>query len=173
MRTLFVALVVTSMVVLAGCGRATPQPQPVPNETTPGTEVTLYFGDQQATGLVAEVRGIDVSKGSNLYALTLQALAEGPTRSDLARVLPEGTRVLGVEVEDGVAYADFSRELQSGHWGGSAGETITVFAIVNTLTEFGEIDKVAIFIEGTPLDSLAGHMDMTEPLSRAEDLIIN
>jgi spore germination protein GerM len=169
----FVALIVTSMVILAGCGGATLQPQPTTDEATPHAEVTLYFGDQQATGLVAEVREINVPEGSNLYALTLQALAEGSMRSDLARVLPEGTKVLGVEVEDGVAYADFSRELQSGHWGGSAGETITVFAIVNTLTEFDEVKRVAILIEGTPLDSLAGHMDMTEPLSRAEDLIID
>jgi len=173
MRTLFIALIVTSMVVLAGCGGATPQPQPAPEQTPPGTEITLYFGDQQATGLVPEVREIHVPEGANIYALALQALAEGPTRSDLARVLPEGTRILGVSVEDGVAYADFSRELQSNHWGGSAGETITVFGIVNTLTEFDEISRVAILIEGTPLDSLAGHMDMTEPLSRAEDLIIN
>lgn len=80
-------------------------------------------------------------------------------------VVPIGTRVLSLRVEDGVAYADFSKELAQKRQG-SYEEMMLVYAIVNTLTEFPEVKKVQILVEGRKVVSLSGHMDVETPLTR-------
>ncbi len=162
------------IVLLGGCAirREAAPGKPEPEAPPPATaRVTVYFGDKQAVWLVPEVREVPVTEDANLPLVALKELVRGPTSSDLVRVIPEGTRVLSVEVKDGVAYANFSRELQSKHWGGSTGETFTVYAIVNTLTEFPEIEKVMLLIEGQVIGTLAGHLITSEPLSRNEEMI--
>ncbi|MDI6895284.1 MAG: GerMN domain-containing protein [Bacillota bacterium] len=44
-------------------------------------------------------------------------------------------------------------------------------AIVNTLTEFPDIRQVQILVEGRKVESLAGHADVSRPLTRNERLI--
>ena len=80
-------------------------------------------------------------------------------------VVPIGTKLLGLTVKDGLAQANFSKELaKKGQ--GSYQEMMLVYAIVNTLTEFPEIKKVQILLEGKKALTLSGHMDIEEPLSR-------
>ena len=46
-----------------------------------------------------------------------------------------------------------------------------VGSIVNTLTEFPEVQKVRILIDGAPVETLSGHMDLSEPLARMTELL--
>lgn len=55
---------------------------------------------------------------------------------------------------------------------GSAGEIMTVFSIVNSMTELSNIKRVQFFIEGKTLESLGGHISITEPLIRNPGIII-
>ena len=55
--------------------------------------------------------------------------------------------------------------------GGSYNELMVTGAIVNTLTEFPEIKKVQILVEGKKVVSLNGHMDLTDPLVRDTSLL--
>ncbi len=138
-----------------------------------GNEVALvlYFADSQAMFLVREDRVVTADEGDTYESLALKALIEGPKDEGDCATIPEGTKLLGVEVKDGVAYADFSKELKENHWGGSAGETMTIYSIVNTLTESGDIIGVKILVEGQEIETLAGHYDLTQVFERDEDLI--
>ena len=75
-------------------------------------------------------------------------------------------------VRDGTAVLDFDGAIQRDHPGGSAGELITVYAIVNTLTEIEGIERVMFLIEGRTVESLAGHMDLRWPIERDESFIV-
>lgn len=78
-------------------------------------------------------------------------------------------RSLKIE-QDGTAYADFTRELaKKGQ--GSYGEMMLCYAITNTLTEFPEIKRVQILIEGKKAITLSGHMDIEDPLTRNTTLL--
>ena len=78
-------------------------------------------------------------------------------------------RSLKIE-QDGTAYADFTRELaKKGQ--GSYGEMMLCYAITNTLTEFPEIKRVQILIEGKKVITLSGHMDTEDPLTRNTTLL--
>ena len=135
----------------------------------PKSPVVVYFGTADAQYLVGERRWVRREEKEPATAINL--LLQGPTHPDLIRTVPPRTRLLNLRVQDGVAWADFSSEIIHDHPGGSAGEILTVYAIVNTLTEFPEIRRVAITVEGRRLESLVGHMDLSMPLERAGDLI--
>lgn len=184
MKRAVAALVTLVMVagVLACAGpaakRPTPEPPPgksgtpaiSPQPTEEKVQLVLYFGDKQAMFLIPEHRVV-ARKGESLEELLMTELVKGPTDPELVGTIPKETRLLSVKTVDGIAYVNFSRELQTKHWGGSAGELMTVYSIVNTLTELPEIKKVQILLEGDKLDSLAGHMDLVEPLARNTQLI--
>jgi spore germination protein GerM len=79
-------------------------------------------------------------------------------------LIPLGTKLLGMKVNDGIAYADFSHELRDNFEGGSTGEALLVNAIVHTLTQFEDVKKVQILIEGKTVESIGGHLDISQPI---------
>jgi len=127
------------------------------------TTLTLYFGDKQAEYLIPESR--EITKGNEtLESAIITELIKGPQKPELSRTIPEGSKLLSVSVVNGVAYVNFSKELQTKHWGGSAGETMTVYSIVNSLGILPGIQKVQFLIEGDKQESIFGHMDTSIPI---------
>lgn len=94
-----------------------------------------------------------------------------PQDAKMDDVVPIGTKVRSLKIEqDGTAYADFTCELaKKGQ--GSYGEMMLCYAITNTLTEFPEIKRVQILIEGKKAITLSGHMDIEDPLTRNTTLL--
>lgn len=166
-----------ALVALSGCtmlrARGAPgeaprvNPAPPPDQTV---KLKLYFADSQAQYLVPEER--EVPQGNvPLPDLVIQELIKGPTTPGLGITIPKEARLAStVKVEKNVAYVNFNREFQTRHWGGSAGELMTVYSIVNSLTELEGIKAVAFLVEGERLETL-GHMDLTRPVERSEDMI--
>ncbi|MFW6270856.1 MAG: GerMN domain-containing protein [Bacillota bacterium] len=131
-------------------------------------EIVLYFSDSGANNLVAEKRKVSTK---NLYKNTLEELIKGPRKEGLNRTIPEGVEVLNIKLLDGILRINFNESLQKNHWGGSTGETMTVYSIVNTMTQFVEIDYVEFIIEDKKIETLVGHMDLSRPLSRNNKII--
>lgn len=135
-------------------------------------EVILYFGDDQAMYLIPEKRTIKIASTEKLpTSAVMNALIEGPHDESLRPTIPKETKLISARVEDKVAYVDFTEEIRTKHWGGSAGETMTIASIVNTLTQLDGIDKVQILIGGKKQDTLVGHWYIGEPIERMEDTI--
>lgn len=135
-------------------------------EPTGLRDVVLYFGDPAGVVLLAETREISgCQDGQACLETTLQALIDGPI-GDLVPVLPAQTRILSITEQDGLATVDFSRELISGHPGGSVSEIFTAYGLVNTLAEnFPHIRQLRILVEGEAVISLKGHIDLRQPIS--------
>lgn len=140
--------------------------QPVPGEMI---EINLYFSDSQAMYLVSEKRKIPQT--TSLAKQVVVELIKGPTSSDLYSTIPEGARVNEVYIADDIVYVDLSEEVFKNHSGGSSGELMTVYSIVNSLTEISPIKGVQILVEGNERNSLVGHVDISMPLLRDEDWI--
>ncbi|TYO95394.1 GerMN domain-containing protein [Desulfallas thermosapovorans] len=134
-------------------------------------KVTLYFSDDQAMYLVPEER--TVTKGDELLeAVIIRELISGPQKDNLERTIPEGTKLLSVSVVNGVAYVNFSKEFQTKHWGGSAGEIMTLYSVVNSLARLPGIEKVQFLLESDKKESiLNGNMDTTVPLEPDYSLV--
>lgn len=85
----------------------------------------------------------------------MQLLVEGPSPDETAgtpsisTAIPEGTAVLGVTVEAGLATVDLSAEYDDG--GGSLSMFARLAQVVYTMTRLSGVDQVAFELEGEPV----------------------
>lgn len=156
----------------ANNGAGTAQKPVVPTKPALPVEtvaVKVYYGTHDARYLVAETH--QLKPGPLLMQQAMEALAVGPRSKDLVAVIPKATRIKSVVIRERTAFVDFSNELVNRGFGGSATEILAVAAIVNTLTEFLEVERVQILVEGKKVDTLFGHVDVYDPLSRSPAII--
>lgn len=146
-------------------------PVPVAENTN---VVVYYLKDSQSNSyLVREIHTL--KKTDNMPKTAVEELIKGtPTTKEAYKVLPEGTKVLGVKVDDqGVATVDFSPEVLNANVG-SSGEVLGIASIVNTLTEFHNIIKVSFTVNGKAENAMDwwGHVGLYEqPFNRQMSLV--
>ena len=147
--------------------RKTPHEAPVAVETSSQSarEVILYFSAVDGRTLVAETRKINECQlEEDCLSDTVQALIAGPEGS-LAPILPAGVELRGVAVTDSLVSIDFSRKLIAAHPGGTQSELLTIYGLVDTLAvNFPYLRQVQILVEGAPVETLKGHVDLRQPI---------
>jgi spore germination protein GerM len=136
-------------------------------------KATLFYVAADGVRLQAAERDVAFAEGTADQAKRiLEALVE-PAPAGLASAIPPGTTLRGVYLGDqATAYVDFSGTLRSNHPGGSMSEILTVYAIVSSVTvNLPAVTSVQILIDGHEADTLAGHVDLRRPLTRAAQWI--
>jgi spore germination protein GerM len=74
--------------------------------------------------------------------------------------------------EDGICYVDVSAQIKEYHPGGVQSELLTLYSLVNSLIlNIPEIKAVKILIDGNESMTLAGHIDVQDPI-KANMLLI-
>ncbi len=119
------------------------------------TIVRTYFylgGEPGSAGLVPLLREVPETRA--VATAAMQALLAGPTADESAErtitsAVPDGSRLLGLTIEDGVATVDLSSEFESG--GGSMSVFVRLGQVVFTLTQFPTVETVLFEIEGQPV----------------------
>lgn len=130
-------------------------------------EVTLFFATPTGKGLTGEQYQIPRMSLLEEVKAVLQALAAGSHHGNLTVVPPHATvREVYLDKEEGTAYIDFTPELRTEQPGGSWWELLTIYSIVNSLTQnFPEIKRVQILIQGEEIKTLAGHVRADSPFA--------
>lgn len=133
----------------------------------PSDAVGLYFFKE---GKLAKIYRT-VGEGNVTPEWAMRELLAGPGKESLngyITEIPKGTELVGLEIDHKVAYANFSRELES-YGGGTARVRSLVAQIVYTLTEFPDIEKVKILLNGSSNVVLGSEgLEISDPLSRKE-----
>ena len=101
----------------------------------------------------------------------VEELVRGRVPRGCERPLPSGTQVLGVTVAGKVARANFSSELVQRFSGGSDNEEVVVYAIVNTLASLPGVRRVRILVQGRPIETIGGHIDVSGALRPDNELV--
>lgn len=163
--------------------------QPAPSTTTtsttvpPTTSTTLPAADQfvKVYFLIDDVSGDggpyvrpvirQIAPTVEVARAAITELIAGPTPDERAGTpainggLPDGTRLLGLTIRDGVARVDLSEEIED--IGGTFGEMSVLAQLVFTLTQFPTVDDVVLLIEGTEVEFFGGHgMDVSPSMDR-------
>jgi len=127
-------------------------------------DIVLYFVDSSGFSLVSEEQQIaGCNDERQCIAQTIAALSTGSQQ--FQPVLPERTRVLGVDVEGDLARINFSRDLVDRHPGGTLSELLTVYGVTNTLAvNFPYLRRLQILVEGKIVPTLKGHVDISRPV---------
>ncbi len=131
------------------------------------TQLSVYFTYNEHVQAVHR----QVPATTAVAAAALQALLEGPTPEETAlgvfSAVPKGTLQLGVDIKDGVATVDLSREYESG--GGSLSMGLRLAQVVYTLTQFPTVDSVQFKLDGEPVEVFGGEgFILDHPVGRAD-----
>ncbi len=148
-----------------------PPPLPVaanPSDTPPPPqEVNLFLLDPAAFTLVPVKieRRLHTELTKRLSQVVKALIQETPP--NFRNPIPRGTLLNEVYVDSQqTAYLDFSSHLTDGHIGGTTAEGLTVMAILKTVFDAfpDDIKQVQILIDGNQVKTLAGHLNLSQPL---------
>ena len=113
------------------------------------TMISLYFLNSETNTLMPEARRIDAKiLLDNPYRTLVELLVEEPKNEKLESSIPEGTKVNSAELKNDVVELDLSKEFIENQSGDVEKNLLSIYSIVNTLTELNEVNSVKILIEG-------------------------
>jgi germination protein M len=192
--TLSVILAGLLGVVVASCGSGggAQSAGPVPSGVTEAeggsvSTVTLTEPDADgptATGKPPMAFEVWFHRGEQLYVAqrtveptprigtaAVEALLAGPTDAERLEAvqtqIPDGTELLGLAIDKGIATVDLTSEFESG--GGSASMSMRLAQVVFTLTQFPTVKGVQFALDGEPIEVLGGEgIVIDHPLTRKD-----
>jgi hypothetical protein len=136
----------------------------------PGRKIKarLFYVADDGGRLTSVERDVAYGEGVEAQAREIIAAQIAEVAEPLVSAIPRGTTVRAVFItKSGDAYVDLSREARSGHPGGTINELLTVYTIVNALTEnLPAVTAVQLLVDGKEADTLAGHVDLRRPLAK-------
>jgi len=147
-------------------GKSTEKTAPVVEVSQTATrEIVLYFASSDGQTLVAESRQINGCElDEECLSDAVQALISGPS-GDMVPIISPRTTLRNLTVVDSLVQVDFSRDLIDAHPGGTQSELLTVYGLADTLTvNFPHLRQVQILVEGAPVATLKGHVDLRQPV---------
>ncbi|HOT76382.1 MAG TPA: GerMN domain-containing protein, partial [Candidatus Wallbacteria bacterium] len=120
-----------------------------------------------------------VPKCSSIIAYSKAVIAQlikGPNQKGLFRTIPPAASLRAVYLYGETLVVDFSKDLVNQHPGGVSSELLSVYSIVNTLMELPPVDgksikNVQILINGYPMKTLIGHVNIEKPLTAESGLV--
>ena len=164
---------------LASCGSGAQSVGPAPTGAGTGAEPALSDTDNVDTGTSSgtETSGGSVHykvwfhRGEQLYVVNrehaatpgigsaaLNDLLAGPTTAEhdagIGTQIPEGTELLGLDIDNDIATVDLTSEYESG--GGTASMTMRLAQVVCTLDQFPTVKGVLFQLDGRAVDVLGG-----------------
>lgn len=147
----------------------TPPPGSPEAASARAIQATLFYVSEDGSELVATSRDVPYAATPAEQARQIVA-AQLQTPAGFVSAIPAGTLVRGVFLgSKGEAYVDLSAQIRQMPVAGSLDEALAVFAIVNAVTvNLHDVTSVQILVDGKEVDSLAGHIDLREPIVRSD-----
>jgi spore germination protein GerM len=134
----------------------------VPQKNTERT-VLIYMIGVDGDKTVLKPVDVTINADDEPIQATLQAFIDQQNTADLGNPIPEGSRIESVKVDGDLATINFNKEFVDGFAGGSEDESLLIKAIVKTVGQFDNINKIMLKADGKPVNTL-GHLDITEPI---------
>jgi hypothetical protein len=146
-----------------------PLPSSNPSKQQPAAEkqltkqtIAVYYTDDNIADLKMEEQEIAFADDIDKYKKAI-ALLEKPKEPG-HEPLWQNFRYHSVSFENGKLTIDADSRNQYNV--GAAGEALAIDALRQTLFQFPEVQQIVILEDGKPVDSLMGHVDISEPLTR-------
>lgn len=132
--------------------------------------LNLYFANESFDGLYGVSETIFLPPDTTLEKLAVSRLLDGPSSDSLQSAIPHGTRLNDIYISEGVCIIDLSQEFVVNAAHDKAHECVTLYSIVNTVTELPMIDSVKFLIDGSEGSGYL-HFDISKPLTNRADIV--
>ena len=123
-------------------------------------ELNLYFTNEEGNQLVPEARQVYYNGNTPIEKVIVEQLLRGPGESGHYATLPSDTRIVGVSVADGIAYANLGKQFVDEALPVDA--QIPIYSIVNSLIDAGNVSQVQISINGDTSLLFKDKVDMNQ-----------
>lgn len=137
-------------------------------------EVRLYYESEQML-LTAEKRNVPLPESTAAAVPTVvRELIKGPVMPTSLRLFPPDTVVRATYLlPGGTVLIDLGGPTLTEGWGtGSHQELMAVYSLVQTVTaNFAEAKSVRVLLNGTPSETLAGHVSVAKSLAPMPSLV--
>lgn len=128
----------------------------------------IYYPDKSLSKLVAEERTARFKK--SLEATIVRELLRG-SQNGSPFGFPKGTKVLDVSRKEDLVKVNLSRDFIKNFSGNENVELMTVYSLVNSLTEIPGVKRVEIRVQGKGREFLNKRVSIREPLERNRNLL--
>lgn len=178
LAVLFVLVVAVAVVMIVVLPRISRRPPDAPAAQTPTTTpapaperkitATLFYVAEDGVSLMPAQTEVPFGDPISDQARNIVLMQIAPPPKGQVTAIPPGTRLRALYVnEKGDAFVDLTGEIITGHTGGVLDELFTVYAIVNAITvNLPAITHVQLLVDGKEVDTLAGHVDLRQPLAK-------
>ena len=148
-------------------------PAPPPPASGRKIKAHLYYVGDDGLTLSGVERDIALGESTLEQARLLIAAQIAPVPEPAVSAIPAGTTLRAVFLGDhGEAFVDLSKEVATSHPGGTINELLTVYTIVNALTEnLPAVTSVQILVDGKEVETLAGHIDLRRPIAKNSEFV--
>lgn len=160
-------------------GTTAPDVSPAPatqvaatSEGTRKIKAQLYYVGDDGVSLTMVEHDVPFAEGTAEQAKAILAAELTPPEGVVSAV-PRGTTVRALFVTPhGEAYVDLSQDVSTAHAGGSTHELLTIYTLVNVLTtNLPAVTAVQLLVDGKEVETLAGHIDIRQPLAKNLTLV--
>jgi Sporulation and spore germination len=141
--------------------------------SSPKIKARLFYVSEDGLQLIAVEREVPFGDGTLAQAQRIVEAQLEPPVAPYMSAIPAGTRLRAIFIDSqGDAFVDLSDEAASAHTGGALDEILTVYSIVNAVTmNLPAVKAVQILVGGHEVDTLAGHVDLRQPLTPASSWV--
>lgn len=137
------------------------------NKETESLTIKVYYADSIVQYLVGEER---IISGTHKYLSAFMELLKPPLEPGHMTLVPATTKINKISFDNGNIALDISPEFLNDRYKSDTGDILLVYSIVNTFTEFPEVNTVSFYINGERLNTL-GQLDISNSLYRDESWI--
>ncbi len=116
-------------------------------------QVDMYFLNADGTGIEAEQHVIRYRDENELIRNTMSELMGRPSGSKRSRIIPGGTEIRHILIEDGNITVDFSKKFLTAD---STRNVLAVYAVVKTLYSTGHARLVQVTVENNKITDPSG-----------------
>ena len=132
-------------------------------------ELTLYFADEDGTGLVKVTRRVEYNTNISLEKLVLEQLIAGTDAQGAKASVNPQTEIINVTVKDGICYVNLSPAFLSLPEGVHA--DVSIYSIVDSMAELKGISKVMFSIDGNSDIVMGDNISLSGQYERNLDIV--
>ena len=171
-----IAVLSLALLALAGaCRKKEPLTPNLAKENKVAVRVVTLFFETPDMLLGQEQRNLALPENpAGALSVVMRELLKGSANAAVPRIFPADSVVRATFLlPDGTAFVDLGGPTLTGGWGtGSHEELMAVYSIVSTVTtNFPEVKRVRILVNGEPAETLAGHISLRQPLKPITSLL--
>lgn len=131
-------------------------------------QLHLFYSNEDGTSLIESVETVYYNTNTSLDRVVVEKIIAGPKTEGSYATINSNTDIISVSTQDGICYVNLNENFFNKTT--NVSDEVTLYSIVNSLTELPSINKVKILIDGE-VDRTHNGISLSEPFERNLEII--